>query len=188
VTSIEYDLGYLKEAAGSLQNYLLSPDLYWTLTASPPPGESAYPAMTLGGVILAESRLTARNLGARQAAEMQSLSLQIQAIHNRWRTAWEIKGLHSFHARLTQWGNFLEDYRNQPDSNHDRYPYEVRLRLILDLLKQTIPGIPTEQERLLDSLDRVLKSVLVGDEFVWEEDMRSGYPRADYWYLYGRLR
>lgn len=185
--SIEYDTLYLREALKSLESYLLSSDLFWNLSANPPPGEPAFPALTLGGVLLAQSRVKARNLDLHAFSEFQTLNTQLEVLHIRWRTAWEQKGLRSFKSRLNQWGLFLEDYRNQPDANQDRYPYEVRLRLILDLLIASINDIPSEQEQLLRSQDLLLKNYLVGDAFVWEEIFQAGYPRLQYWYLYGRL-
>ena len=187
MASIEYDIHFLREALVSLEGYLLAEDLYWNLSANPPPGEPAYPALSLGGVLLAEARLRACHLDPSTYAQFKPLANQIEAIHSRWRTAWEKKGRRSFKSRLTQWANFLEEYRSQPDAHHDRYAYEVRLRLMLDLLAVDLPEIPSEQEQLLIRLDRILKNYLAGDEFVWEEAYKDGFPRQQYWYLYGRL-
>jgi hypothetical protein len=184
----EYDLRYLREALESLESFLLADELFWNLPVQPPPGEPAYPALTLGGVLLSRSRLAALNLGAAEYTQFRSLSLQLDALLSRWRTAWERKALRSFKSRLAQWANFIEDYRKHPDAHVDRYVYEVRLRLMLDLLAVDLPEVPEEQAQLLKSLDSILSQVLEGSDFVWGKAYRDGFPRQKYWYLYGRLK
>ena len=185
--SIEYDLAYLREALNLLESYLLSDELFWDLGANPPAGEPGFPALTLGGILLAQARLTARELDPATSAEFRTLSIHFQAIQTSWFSAWEKKGLRSFKSRLTQWGNFLEDYRTSPDSHADRFAYEIRLRLMLDLLAEGLPEIPSKQQQLLSSMDMILRRFLMGESFVWERDLQDGFPRPQYWYLYGHL-
>lgn len=185
--SAEYDLRYLQEALESLESYLLANELFWNLPINPPPGEPAYPALTLGGVLLAHARLAALRLDVHEQARFRSLSIRLEAIQTKWRTAWEQKALRSYQSRLTQWANFLEEYRNNPEAHADRYAYEVRLRLMLDLLAQDLAVIPDEQTQLLRSLDSILNHVLDKDGFVWQDSYASGFPAQKYWYLYGGL-
>jgi hypothetical protein len=186
--STHYDLNYLREALDSLETYLLSPDIFWNLTAKPPPGEPLYPALTLGGFLLAYRRLQGRQLQPADDAVLQKISIEVDRIRLRWRTAWEKKAASSYQARITQWRNFLEDYRSNPEGNVDRYPYEVRLRVMLELLDQSNPYIPPEQRQFLSSLDSLLSAYLVPGSFIWEEECKVSFPEDQYGYLYGRLK
>jgi hypothetical protein len=55
MASLEYDLGYLQSALSTLEDYLLSADLYWSIGDNPPKGEPPYPSLTLGNVLLAQA-------------------------------------------------------------------------------------------------------------------------------------
>jgi hypothetical protein len=85
------------------------------------------------------------------------------------------------------WADFLREYQDNPQENVDRYASEVRLRVMLRLLKLEI-GIenPAEVE-LLNGLDGYLRKVLVPGGFIWEAEIQGGFPSNEYWYLYGNL-
>jgi len=188
MASIEYDLRYLREALERLEDYLLVDELFWNFTASPPSGEPPYPALTLGGVLFAQSRLKSMQLNSSPYAELHSASMRLEAIHTRWRTAWETKCLRELKSRLSQWGNYIEDFRGNPESHVDRYGYEVRFRLIIDLLAGYIPTIPNELQELLNSLDLIHRHLFQKGSFVWDEIYQAGFSEEKYWYLFGRLK
>jgi len=186
--SYEYDAGYLEVAVGLLEDYLLSKEVYWKLNASSPAGEPGYPALTLGALLLAEARLQARQLTADQNKSFSSLQLEIERIRAKWRTAWGNKAKEEFRSRLDLWGNYLEDFRRDPQGNFDRYRYEVGRRVMLDFLGADAPDIPTIQRELLAGLDRILEGMMVPGKFIWDEEIASGFPSEDFPYLYSSLR
>lgn len=186
--SAEYDLGYLRAGIPALENYLLSNDLYWPIGASPPGGEPAYPRLTLGGLLLAQKRAHARDLTPQQRDELARLDEQMDDVRDRWRVAWERKAGRSFQARLRLWKNFLEDYRESPSANTDRYRYEVERRVMLHLLMDEAESVPQADLDLLKSLDKVVGAVLVPGDFIWDRELENGFPREPYWYLYGQLK
>jgi hypothetical protein len=102
--------------------------------------------------------------------------------------AWGQKATVEYHARLTLWRNFLEDYREQPGANADRYPYEVARRVMLHLLEEEAQGIPTAETNLVKAMDKLLQAVFVPGEFIWDPELQGGFPRDTYWYLFGRLK
>ena len=51
--SPEYDLRYLKAGIEQLESYLLSSDVYWSIGTRAPAGETPYPQLTIGGLLLA---------------------------------------------------------------------------------------------------------------------------------------
>lgn len=185
MASPEYDLRYLQSGLLDLQGYLLSKELYWPIGASSPAGEAPYPRMTLGNLLLSEARLNAQSLSPNQKEEFARLQERLESSRSEWRVAWSQKAQREFSARLSLWRDFIEEYRRKPQANVDRYSYEVTRRVLLDLLQPVAESIPPEEQELLGGLDQVLRAVLVRGEFVWDDELRQGFPENQYWYLYG---
>ena len=186
--SAEFDLGYLRAGTSALENYLLSNDLYWPIGAGSPGGEPPYPRLTLGGLVLAQKRTHARGLTLEQRDELARLDEMMDDVRDRWRVSWERKAGRSFQARLRLWNNFLEDYRESPSANADRYRYEVERRVMLHLLGDEAGDVPEADMELLEVLDKVVHSALVPGDFIWDAELANGFPREPYWYLYGQLK
>jgi hypothetical protein len=185
MTSADYELIYLEAGIEVLEEYILSADIYWPIGASAPAGESPYPRLTLGSTLVYQQRVHARELNSEQYSRLASIDEAIDEIRSKWRTTWEQKAVKEFHSRLMLWKNFIQEYRDNPQNNVDRFSYEVLRRVMLELLISEAPDIPDEEMEMLTMLDRLLDSVFVSDEFIWEEDIRSAYPAETYWYLYG---
>jgi hypothetical protein len=185
--SFEYDLHYLQAALDIFEKYLLSDEVFWPLNTTPPPGEPDYPQLTLDGLLLATKRLEARQETGVQKNQLEEVISDLELNRSRWRVAWEQKANRCFRARLRMWKEFIEEYQNNPQENADRYAYEVRLRVMLDLLRSEIGPDNAVEIMLLQSLDDYLKKVLEQASFVWDAGLRSGFPAETYWYLYGRL-
>jgi len=171
-----------------LEDYLLSKDVYWQLGADSPAGEPPFPSLTLGGVLLAQARLKARALDGDLRSRRERINYRIDAIRTKWRAAWEKKAREEFSARLVLWRNFLEEYRLDPESNADRYPYEVSRRVMLDLLEREAGQLLPAEREMVSGLDLVLYANFQSGDFVWEPELAGGFPKDRYNYLYGRLR
>ena len=185
--SFKYDLNYVQAGLEILDSYLLSDDIFWPLGIVPPEGEPDYPRFTLDGILLAKTRLAAHPMEsdqARQAAEINSATDLQRAKH---RVAWEKKAWQCYRVRLRMWGDFIQEYQKNPGDNADRYGYEVRLRAMLTLLEPEIDTHDSAEVKLLDSLDRYVKSVMVPGGFIWDADIQAGFPREKYWFLYGKI-
>jgi hypothetical protein len=185
--SLEYDLRYLRAGLEELSDYLLSDDLFWPINTSPPSGESPYPRLTLGNLMLSKKRLQARSLLPDQQIQFTKFTNQIEIVSTKWRVAWEKKASHGFRSRLSMWKNFLDEYYKHPPSNADRYTYEVRLRVILHLLDSEISDKEESEIKLLSSLDTLLRAVLVKNKFIWDSVYEGGFESEDFWYLFGKL-
>lgn len=185
--SIEYDLRYLQAALELMERYLLSDDILWPLGATPPEGEPDYPQMTLDGVLLARARLLARPKTPMQQDQVGKVISDLDYQRSRHRVAWEKKAQECQRVRLRMWGDFLQEYRDNPGDHADRYAYEVRLRVMLNLLQPEIGLQNDTYVQLLIGLDKIVKGVLVEDGFIWDEEIEAGFPREEYWYLYGSL-
>ena len=188
MATAEYDLGYLEAAAELLQNYLLSKEIYWKMNASSPPSEPRFPSLTLGAILLSQKRVAARDLTSPQKSRDLKVENKIEQVRNKWRTAWSDKAREEFRSRLDLWGNYLEEFRQDPQSNFDRFPYEVSRRVMLHLLWGETGGIPAAQEQMLVGLDRILEGVMLPGNFVWDSALAGGFSPEEYPYLYYRLR
>ena len=177
MTSLENDRAYLEAGIPELGDYLLSKELYWPVTAR---GYNL-PRLTVGGILLAQTRLEARG------EHIEGLTMQLDGLRSKWRTAWETKAGREFQSRFGLWNNYLADYRHNPESHADAYPHEVRYRAMLQLLLDELSAPPPEREGL-SQLDGVLRASFVPGEFIWEADLQRGFPREVYWFLYGKLK
>ena len=186
--TIVYDLKYIEAGLGEIEAYLLSDGLYWQTGASAPPGEPEFPSLTLGGLLLANQRLAAQRLDAAQQQVYQALVRSLEHSQAKWRVAWERKAQRSFQSRLMQWNNYLADYSAQPEAYAAQYPQEVRVRLMLALLKPLAEEIDPSALDLLRGLDALLRVQLRPGPFVWEAALADGFPQETYWYLFGYLK
>ena len=177
MTSAEKDKAYLEASIPELEAYLLSNELYWPVTSR---GYNL-PRLTIGGVLLAKVRLLARG------ERIESLVTRLDAVRSKWRTAWETKAGRGFQSRTGLWSNYLKDYRQSPEGNADAYPHEVSNRVMLQLLLAELPASPPEAGTL-SQLDIMLRVGFVSGDFIWETDLQPGFPREEYWFLYGNLR
>jgi hypothetical protein len=188
MASIEYDLGYLNEGLAVLERYLLSEDIYWNMRVPSPPGEPAYPLLSLGGLLLSKARLEARQLSMEQSGRLSQLETGIEVNRTHWRAAWTKKAEREFTARLRLWRDFIEEYRQNPAANIDRYTYEVNRRVMLHFLRAEANQISEQEQEMLAGLDKILSAVLIPGEFIWDKELQNGFQPQTFPYLYGTLK
>ena len=194
MSKVEYDLRYLKAGVEELEQYLLSSQLYWPVHVVTPTGETPYLRLTPGELLLAREKLRAHSLSPGYNDEVTSpvqakidrLEGDFEVIRSKWRGNWGKKAAQDFSSRLALWRNFLGDYRKVPDDQAPFYAYEVRTRVILQLLEPEAVGIPAAELDMRTGLDTLLRAILVPGEFIWEAALEAGFPKADYWYLYAQ--
>ena len=177
MSTTEKDRAYLEAGIPEIESYLLSDELYWPISAR---GHDLL-RLTIGGLLLAKTRLVARG------ERIEALSSALEAVRSKWRVAWESKAGREFQSRFGLWNNYLKDYRQNPEGQADAYPHEVRNRVILQSLQTELPeGLP--EREALSALDGVVRNSLSPADFIWEPDIQSGFPRDEYWFLYGILQ
>ena len=170
---LDADLRFLKEASAQLQDYLLSNELYWPLSAS-------LPRLTPGALLLIQVRCQVS-----QPLESRNYSDQVEVIRIKWRAAWEKKALREISNRLRLWSEYLSDFVKSPDQSLESYRTEVRGRVILQLLLADQPDLP--EKKALADLDIVLQKYLIAGDFIWESESQPAFPQSEYWFLYGNL-
>lgn len=194
VLQVEYDLRYLKAGVEELEQYLLSSQLYWPVHVITPTGGTPYPRLTPGELLLAREKLRAYSLSAEYKnevaspvrAEIDRLERDFETIRLKWRINWGKKSAQDFSARLFLWRNFLGEYRKVPDDQAPFFAYEVRSRVIMQLLEPEAVDIPVAELDMRKGLDTLLRAILLSGEFIWEAALEPGFSKAEYWYLYGQ--
>ena len=187
-SSAQFDLSYLKAGVEQLEDYLLSQEIYQAIGISASIGEMPYPQLTLGNLLLAAKRVQATLYDRSEHIEWNHLSQKLVDSRSRWQVAWRKKASAEYRQRLNLWGQFLEEYDKEPEANYDRYGYEVRRRVILEILSDEIENTNETEQEKLSNLDRFLESVFVAGDFIWDSKLLSSFPRSPYWYLYGRIK
>jgi hypothetical protein len=185
--SFQYDLRYIQKGVSVLERYLLSNEMYWTVDVEAPKGEPAYPKLTLEVLLLSILRIQSRWLAPSDENQVTQIISEIEILKNHWQVAWENKANRGYHSRLNLWKNFIIDYKDAPDTHVDRYTYEVRSRVFLEILKKDTGKLDQATQETLEGLDRWLKIILIPSKFIWDMDIEVGFPRDVFWYLYGIL-
>lgn len=174
------DLAYLRLAVRDLDDYLLSPELFWALPSSPTSlGEPGLQQLTLGGVALSLARASAAG-----ATGLEPLREVVDRVRTKWRATWAKKAAREYQSRLELWQRTLADLLEESAGRKAAYPSRVRVRTIFDLLlAEMAPETPTDPQRLI-SLDARLRAVAREGPFVWEGCFEPGFPKERFWYLY----
>jgi hypothetical protein len=188
LTTAEYDLRFVEAGIDQLESYLLSNDIYRQIGIQPPAGSPAYPQLTLGWLLLSQLRAQATCVSGEQKVELDLLTTKLESLRSHWRSTWGNKALAEFHSRLNLWRDFLEDYRKNPDGNFDRYAYEINRRVMLHILHLEVEKLPDSDQKALESLDKLLHTVFIAGEFIWNAELIPSFPKSTYWYLYGALK
>lgn len=180
---IRYDLAYITAAAEDLEEYLLSNVLFWPLSGAKGAslqGDSAQ--LTPGNLLLSLTRVKSFDWSPEEAGILSKAEKTISHILERWQSNWSRKAQEDFKKRLGLWRDYLEGMASAPQSLRGDYAYNIRLRVILELLAEQ-PGLDNLRASLVN-LDQRLRGLVTPGDFVWEEDVRSGFPQDKFWFLY----
>ncbi len=165
------DIRYLKSSPSELETFLLSKDVIRQLPEL---------SFSVGGILLAYKRLSAANCEAQVHSEWQ----EIENIRNQWKTAWANKCQLEMKMRLRQWGDFLLGMTSDKNEPSTAYHHQVRNRVILQLLEESIPDQAAEFVDSIERKDKILEKFSIENDFIWEEEIQPGFPRDKFWYLY----
>ncbi len=186
---IPYDLNYIASSLGELKTYLLSKELFWPLRLKPSPGKPSTAKLTPGNLLLSfailNSTRQARKMDAKQENELSKLERDFDTLKSKWAVAWDKKVTHEFTSRLRQWRLYLNEVERDTKAHAPYYTTEVRLRVILELLRDYLAETP---EADLSTLDDELRSHFTPGDFIWDTNLADGFPQEKYWHLWGKLK
>ncbi len=181
---LEQDWAYLEIAADSLEEYLLSSQLYYPLgSVRGSKSSRGMLQLTLGNLLVTLARLDAVNWQAELQKRLQDYHEQIAVIRQRWKSNWINKTDKEVIARLTLWRNCVQDWADSSEHSLAGYRHQVRWRVILHLLTDETHS-RIQEDAMLSGLDSRLRLISKPGPFVWEEVLQAGFPQDQYWYLY----
>ena len=173
MNSSEKDMAFFEAGLQQLETYTLSRDLYWPSSVH----TTDFTQITLGALLLVRERLKGWKIPG-----LQELSMQMDAVRLKWRSAWDAKASREIHARIELWKNYLDEALDAPDEFARQYPYQVRLRAILSLLQEELRESSPDSLMMLDGeLRRIFKS----GSFVWDPSIAWVFPQESFWFLFG---
>lgn len=181
------DLSFLQAAAPEFEQYLLSPEIYWHLQS--PRGQGPLPLLSLGGLVLAMARLDAvkPSLPDPQSRTEERSTSQVSDLRARWASVVARKIAAEASRHLNLWRSYLQDLKESPYSALDRYPQDVRERVLLALLASQPEAtlLDATHHRAVAGLDQELRMRFREGEFLWDSRLQSAFPRSGFWFLYG---
>ncbi len=176
MNSPEQDKAFFESGLQQLEAYLLSKELYWPSSVH----TTDFTQVTPGAMLLVRERLRGWKMTG-----LTPLSMQMDAIRSKWRSAWDAKASREVRARSELWKNFLAEARHLRSAESARqYPYQARLRVILSLLLEDLRASPSDE---LTALDVKLRRMFRSGAFVWDPALGWVFPQESFWFLYGTL-
>lgn len=167
----EEDRRFVALSTGELEDYLSSGVLLWRVKGTDLP-------LTPGNLLLAMKRLSRIN-----DPLWQTESERIDCMINRKRGAWEKKVDQELSMRLNQWRDQVEQVSHYGGIDAS-YRYQVRTRLILDLLMAEKRYNNEDTHLALEKVDQDLSLLTDRGDFIWDESLKDGFPENQYPYLY----
>jgi hypothetical protein len=173
--NLKNDLLYIKNSADELETFLLSNDVIRNL-----PNIS----LSAGGVMLAQKRLQSANMEGEGVESWQ----QIAQVRDHWQAAWANKCQQEFRMRMRLWGDFILGLAHDGNEPSSAYRHQVRNRVIMQLIEDTHPEKVAEFEESIQRKDKLLIKYSAENDFIWDYEVKDGFPIEKFWYLYRVMR
>ncbi len=184
---LQSDLVIAEEMVDRLAAYLRADNLFGKMPVT-------MPALTLGGYLLRQHRLTALR-PALPPGDQERLGQVVQRFFDTIQervVRSEERAHQEFGARLRQWEETIRDLRRDLRGNAAYYATAVEPRAMISALQEMLTMPPYQfDETLLERLELIdngLRVLFAPGDFVWFEEWEPAYPRDEYWYLYGGPR
>ena len=177
--AVAHEVHYLRTAAEQLKDYLLSKELFWNTGLGIADNGRAYPQLTLGNLLFSEKVVAA-------AGADPQLVGQVADLKQEWKSAWQKRANREFESRLDAWREYIVYVKQSERVDSRDYSTEVRIRALLELLKDEAPDIDDEMLHLLEIADSHLRSVWQSGDFVWDDAIAGAFPEGRFWFLYGK--
>ena len=97
--------------------------------------------------------------------------------------AWQKKISEEILIRFNQWKNIIEEYRDEGIID-DTYTYNVRVRVIIQILMKELTFVDPRLIGGMENLDRTLEQMTSPGKFRWDELLQELFPQNEYGFLY----
>lgn len=190
--SIERDLREAKAMADALTPYVYNDEIYVSIGGGLFGGGNM-PSLTLGALLMRIRRLTALRdtMTAEQQTTLDAVIARNDAVHNEWRMHYDQKLVREAHSRLDAMRRFFEECRDSPRQCSAIYLPEVLRRTIVEECRAPIADNKSgtddnDLDKKIRDVDGRLRALVSPVDFIWDAQLQTVYPQADYWWLYAR--
>lgn len=180
----EADIRILEAMASNLTPYLYEDELYGTLGGK-------MPKLTVGGLLLRLHRLQAlqNSLDDELNQRLHDANLNFVQLRSEWMVHFEQKVVEEANARLNNIRAYVSDHAEDAQLAAQDYGVVAEQRTMVHHLKAEAQEFNFWTEDLDDEVvaaDKGIKGTIEQDPdtFIWADELREVYPRAEYWWLY----
>ena len=113
---------------------------------------------------------------------------KIDAIRFHWQVAWTNKCQQEIKMRMRLWGDFILGLAHDGNEPSSAYRHQVRNRVIMQLIEDAHPDKVSEFAESIQRKDKLLVKYSKENDFIWEAELKDGFPIDKYWYLYRVMR
>jgi hypothetical protein len=187
---LERDLAIAESSAADLKDYLLSDQVFWSLSTRGP-ARNPFPKGTLGGLLFRLAMLDALPgaLTPDQWERLEAARTTADGMLRQWGVQAEDKAKHEAASRTRTWKQFLDEASLEPPRFQAEYEHQVEGRVcIASLMAFAGRAIEGATRDLLTAADKRLLQISSDDAFVWDEVTQPAFPEDRYPWLYLRLR
>jgi hypothetical protein len=182
---LERDLRVLVTMAANLTPYLYEGEMYGYLAGD-------LPKLTLGGLLLRLYRLSRLDeiLTADQQKMVQEAQANFEAQTSQWAVHYEDKLRHELRSRIDAFNHYLNECFEDSQGCTANYPSQAEKRTMVEHLKteaENHDALTHELGARLGGVDQKLRQQFQESEFIFDERLKSVYPREHFWWLYGYI-
>ncbi len=188
--SLERDLDELERMVERLADYLLGDAMYLPVGGGFFRGSST-PQMTIGALLLRRRRLShlRAKLKRGDGRRLDDALAQHDNLQREWTLHYEKKLGREVPMRLKVMAGFFRECSENPRDCGGAYPIEALRRTIVQEILLALDAFGYAKSEAIASVrpaDQALRRLLHAGDFIWSPMLEPVYPRATFWWLYGR--
>lgn len=188
--SLARDLDEFERMVERVGDYLLGDAMYLPLSGGFFRGASR-PQMTLGALLLRRRRLTRLRAKLKRAdgVRLDDALAEHADLQREWTLHYEKKLRREVSMRLKGMAGFFRDYGENPRDCGGAYPVKALRRTIVGEILLAMGEFGYDKREAAAALrpaDQALQRLLRAGDFIWSPPLEAVYPKAVFWWLYGR--
>ena len=180
------DLAIAEAMAAELEAYVVNDELYRTVIATTARGDERL-KMTGGDLLARLHRLQGERaqLSPDQLARLDRVQSSVDETIHSLRTRFHERLEREVGARVDALKWYLDDLAGDVERGRANFPYEMRNRQRIEVIRAEIQeGLSEDLVSRITSVDRRIRQVTRGSDFIWDERFRELYPASTNWFLY----